>query len=392
MAKGMYIGVGSKARKVNKMYVGVGNKARKVKKGYIGVGGVARPFFSGGELAYYGTATPLSAERSYLAAASLPGYAIFAGGSPTTDAVDAYGQNLTKSTPSPLSTAREFLAGTAVGNYAIFAGGSSNQYYAETDAYNLQLTKTTIDDLDMRGSNLCGVSNGSYAIFGPRATSGSMYNSTVDAYSTTLVRTNAPSFNSTGGPVIDYAGASINGYAVFAGGKYVNGNSFYKQLNAYNTSLTRTTPNELSKGRYWLAAVSNGNFLLFGGGRDYSESQHGGDYHDTVDVFTASLAKGTNTTMSYQRIDLTAVYLAPCCLFAGGSGYESAGPMGFTAQMVIDSFDENLLRTTVEAGTSRANLASAAVGAYALFAGGDYVPPNQLISIYVDEVSVFTVD
>ena len=57
MAKGMYIGVGSKARKVNKMYVGVGNKARKVKKGYIGVGGAARPFFSGGELAYYGTAT-----------------------------------------------------------------------------------------------------------------------------------------------------------------------------------------------------------------------------------------------------------------------------------------------------------------------------------------------
>lgn len=46
MAKRMYIGVDSKARKVKKMYVGVNGVARKVKKGYIGVNGVARLFFS----------------------------------------------------------------------------------------------------------------------------------------------------------------------------------------------------------------------------------------------------------------------------------------------------------------------------------------------------------
>ena len=71
MAKGVYIGVDNVARKVKKMYVGVDGVARKVKKGYIGVGGVARPFFSGGELAYYGTATALGNARSQLAATTV---------------------------------------------------------------------------------------------------------------------------------------------------------------------------------------------------------------------------------------------------------------------------------------------------------------------------------
>ena len=46
MAKGTYIGVGGKARKVRNLYLGVGGKARKVKKAYVGVGGKARLFFS----------------------------------------------------------------------------------------------------------------------------------------------------------------------------------------------------------------------------------------------------------------------------------------------------------------------------------------------------------
>lgn len=42
MAKNIYVGVGSKARKIKQLYVGVGGKARKVKKVYVGVGGKAR--------------------------------------------------------------------------------------------------------------------------------------------------------------------------------------------------------------------------------------------------------------------------------------------------------------------------------------------------------------
>ena len=46
MAKGIYIGNSSIARKVKGLYIGVDGVARKVKKGYIGVGGVARQFYS----------------------------------------------------------------------------------------------------------------------------------------------------------------------------------------------------------------------------------------------------------------------------------------------------------------------------------------------------------
>jgi hypothetical protein len=47
MAKGAFIGVSSKARKITKGYIGVNGIARKLKKGYIGVNGIARATWGG---------------------------------------------------------------------------------------------------------------------------------------------------------------------------------------------------------------------------------------------------------------------------------------------------------------------------------------------------------
>ena len=81
MTKAAYIGVDGKARKIKKGYVGVNGIARKIKKAYVGVGGVARPCWGGGGgLSYYGTITPLSKARGYLAATTVGDYAIFGGG------------------------------------------------------------------------------------------------------------------------------------------------------------------------------------------------------------------------------------------------------------------------------------------------------------------------
>jgi hypothetical protein len=49
MAKGGYIGVDDKARKIKKCYIGVDGVARKVKKAYIGVDGVARLIYTCGD-------------------------------------------------------------------------------------------------------------------------------------------------------------------------------------------------------------------------------------------------------------------------------------------------------------------------------------------------------
>ena len=79
MAKAVYVGVGSKARKMKKAYIGIGGKARKVKKMYIGdSSGKARLCYSA-ELEKTGTAEKLGIGGYDLGAAGTAHHALFAG-------------------------------------------------------------------------------------------------------------------------------------------------------------------------------------------------------------------------------------------------------------------------------------------------------------------------
>ena len=53
-------------------------------------------------------------------------------------------------------------------------------------------------------------------------------------------------------------------------------------VDAYNTSLTRTSPTALSEARRNLAATSVGNYALFGGG------DNGSGDRSTVDAYMVS--------------------------------------------------------------------------------------------------------
>ena len=88
MPKRSYYGVANTARRIKKIYIGVDGVARKVRKAYVGVNGVARPFFTGGEVKYYGSILPMSyrvytsAGTGNTSAAAIPGsYGVLAGGS-----------------------------------------------------------------------------------------------------------------------------------------------------------------------------------------------------------------------------------------------------------------------------------------------------------------------
>ena len=85
-------------------------------------------------LSYYGTITPLSVARYYLAATTVGDYALFGGGwtGSASNVVDAYDTSLTRTIPTPLSAARSSLAATTVGNYALFGGGTGSNV---VDAY-----------------------------------------------------------------------------------------------------------------------------------------------------------------------------------------------------------------------------------------------------------------
>ena len=100
--------------------------------------------------------------------------------------------------------------------------------------------------------------------------------STVDAYDTSLTRTTASSLS-----VARYnmVSTTVGNYALFAGGYSSSGFISYSTVDAYDTSLTRTTASGLSVARGNLAATNIGNYALFGGGENYSA------YLSIVDVY-----------------------------------------------------------------------------------------------------------
>ena len=132
MAKAVYVGVGSKARKMKKAYIGIGGKARKVKKMYIGdSSGKARLCYSA-ELDRYGMAAALSTARYGVRTATVGNYALFAGGLKpdltSTKTVDAYNTSLTKSTPAEMEYGRCYHAAASIGGYALFTCGQEKRW------------------------------------------------------------------------------------------------------------------------------------------------------------------------------------------------------------------------------------------------------------------------
>ena len=105
---------------------------------------------------------------------------------------------------------------------------------------------------------------GNYALFGG-GKEDSAYFSTVDAYDTSLTRTTPTALSVARG---SSAATTVGNYALFGGGYGSGSPGHLSTVDAYDTSLTRTTPTALSVAREFLAATTVGNYALFGGGRD----------------------------------------------------------------------------------------------------------------------------
>lgn len=90
------------------------------------------------------------------------------------------------------------------------------------------------------------------------------------------------------------AGASVGGYALFAGGDRSGSSS---TVDAYNTSLTRSTSTVLSQARSYLAGASVGEYALFAGGFDGSTSS-------TVDAYCDNLELSLFPNTKYKLNDM----------------------------------------------------------------------------------------
>ena len=158
---------------------------------------------------------------------------------------------------------------------------------------------------------------------------------------------------------------SVGNYALFGGGV---SDTLTATVDAYDTSLTRTTVTPLSEARYELTATSVGNYALFGGG-------YGDIPTSTVDAYDASLTRTTPTPLSEARVYLTATSVGNYALFGGGS-YKD----------IVDAYDTSLIRTIpTPLSVGKSYLAATTVGNYALFGGGY----NR--SAYSDTVDAYTV-
>ena len=252
-----------------------------------------------------------------------------------------------------LSIARYALAGASVGDYALFAGGNKTANAKVVDAYNNSLTHSTPTELTSEYSQYMAGANagGEYALFA--GGSGVNY---VNAYSKTLVKSSPTNLSKF---AYKLAGASIGNYAVFAGGQN-SSNTMYANVDAYNKSLAKSTPSNLSVARSLLAGASVGDYVLFAGGDEDSY-----DAVNVVDAYNKSLVKSTPTALGTARWCLAGASAGgKYAIFAGGytnSSYTS----------VVEAYDTSLAKSTpssLQAGAYQ--LAGASIGDYAVFAGG----------------------
>lgn len=215
-----------------------------------------------------------------------------------------------------------------------------------------------IDKL-LGATNLPGATSvGDYALFG-----GGSSSAAVTAYNKSLTRSSPGDLSVQRNNMRRAAATVGNSYALFGGGYYSESKA---TVDAYNTSLTRSTPTELSVARDSLGAIKLGNYVLFGGG---NASNRAPGQQSTVDVYNASLTRSTTTGLSVARSGETGMAVASVgnyALFGGGHTLSYDDYMS-----TVDAYNTSLTRS-IPASLSAAkdSIGAASVGNYALFAGG----------------------
>lgn len=264
--------------------------------------------------------TPTALRSARIAAAATTGdynnYALFGGGDED-GRVDAYSASLTLVIAANLAKPRYNLIATRNRFYALFAGGYNpstaiTYSYEAVDAYDNALTRTSPKGLSAaRGENMAAAKVGSYALFAGGKV-GSTHYSGVDAYNGSLTRSAASPLVSARA---EFAAAAVGDYALFGGG-YTSENSFQvPTMNAYDKNLTRSTPAALSTARGDLAAATVGDYALFGGGLTVDGSSA------VVDIYDSTLTRTISKVgLSAARYSLAAATVGSYGIFAGGFG------------------------------------------------------------------------
>lgn len=215
-------------------------------------------------------------------------------------------------------------------------------------------------------SSLAAAAVGGYALFGG-GYNGTTYVSAVDAYNESLTRT-TPTPLLVGR--VGVAAASVSGYALFAGGDSAGSDASVAVVDAYNSNLTRTTPLALSQARRESAGAAAGNYAMFVGGH----IRQTGIKTNVIDVYDSFLTKTSSVEIFETDKLLAGASLKGFAIFKERDGNSAA------------VYDPYLVRTFAPGATSGSDTtATATIGEYALFGGGiiDHVnPESNTVDVY----------
>ena len=366
MSKKAYAVQNGITKKIRKFYAVIGGTTHKLRREYVVLNGVTRPFWTGGEVAYYGVDS-LYNSAGYPAYANTPKYAIFHGGLGPSDPVKymtAFDATLVKT--SKRIDARYEHAGGCIGKTAIFAGGrhsaSAYNVTSKTEAFDETLTSLDCPSLRQARCRLAGANAGAYLVFsGGEIVSGAGSSTAQDtaygdAYTESLTQIAVDMSVEDRG----WNGATLPSYALFVSRGIAN---------AFNSSLTRSLP-----------ASADIYTDIYSGTELHGKAMFG-DENGNLQVYNSDLTKTVASGLSSARGLYGCTTLDEWAIFAGGT--ISGGPSNY--QTSVEAFDDELTRVTLTAlSEGRRGLSGAHVGDFAFFAGGYSSGSKQtpLVDIY----------
>lgn len=229
----------------------------------------------------------------------------------------------------------------------------------ETDKYIIKS-----DNMFVRGANpanlaigttqLGAASVGNYILFGGGINTSNARTNVVEAYNTSLVKSTATELLQAGSYLV---GITFGNYAIFAGG-YVGGTTYSNSISTYNSSLVRGTATALTTGCSNNAATVVNDKLFIAGGQSSTSKI------SNVDVYSNTLVKSTATALSSPVYNNAATTVGNYALFAGGND-------GTTSKSTVDAYNTSLVKSSATAlSTAKDSISGSYNSKYGLIAGG----------------------
>ena len=237
--------------------------------------------------------------------------------------------------------------------------GYSRLFYSSG---GIKLSDISISSLRNSHSYGASASTGSYAVF-----AGGSYSYYVDAYNSSLTKSSPSNLSN---KVTGVCGCGFAGYGIFAGG-YISTGSYYKSVDAYSASMTKSTLEDLSVRRTNAVMTHTANNLLIGGGTNSSGPV------ETGEAYNATLTKISSSNYG--------IYEKMCGVYSNGYGIIYGGMYNYNSSVTMSkriSFisDDLTIKANVVVATGVHSSAGASIGNFALFAGGDATFDGSVVS------------